>query len=195
MKIIGITGGVGSGKSYVASLAAANFDLLHIQTDNIARRQMAKGGASYNDVVGCFGEEILDENGEIDRKKLALIVFNDREKLERLNSLTHPKVTETVKALIDGARDDFEYVMIETAILKEAGYEKLCDEIWVVRAPVDDRIERVMKTRGYTQERAAATIASQLSDKEFEEFADVIIDNSSKETAESLLERLKQLLN
>lgn len=195
MKVIGITGGVGSGKSYVARLAAGNFDVLHIQTDNIAKRQMKKGGASYAGVVEYFGEGILGEDKEIDRARLAQIVFNDDEKLKVLNSLTHPNVTETVKSLIAAGEGDYEACLVETAILKEAGYEAMCDEIWVVTAPKEERIGRLMKDRGYTRERAEATIDAQLSDDEFASIATALIENPDSASDEMLIGRIDELLN
>lgn len=189
MRVIGLTGGVGSGKSFVAGVITSNFPILHINTDDIARRQMLKGGISYDGVVAEFGPEIVGADMEIDRSALAKIVFNDDEKLKKLNSLTHPNVTNEVHRIIDVAeRGDimcalygrpvpYKAVLVETAILKEAGYEAFCDDIWLVRAPLNDRINRLMNSRGYTKERAESTIASQASDEEYEAYCTGIIDN------------------
>lgn len=207
MRVIGLTGGAGSGKSYVAGVVTANFPILHINTDDIARRQMLKGGASYAAVVEEFGPDIVGPDGEIDRAALASIVFNDEKKLEKLNSLTHPNVTAEVHRII-GIVDrgevqsslydrpvPYRAVLVETAILKEAGYEAFCDDIWYVRAPREDRIGRLMKTRGYSRERAEATLASQASEEEFEAYCTGIIDNPDSMNGMTVLRQVAELLN
>lgn len=207
MRVIGLTGGAGSGKSYVAGIICAHFPVLHINTDDIARAQMKKGGASYAGVVEEFGEDILLPDGEIDRAALAAIVFNDSAKLEKLNSLTHPNVTGEVHRIIGIVERGevmsmiFERpvpylaVLVETAILKEAGYESFCDDIWFVRAPVEDRIGRLIKTRGYSRERALSTLASQADDAEFESYCTGIIDNADDSTQAQVVKRVTELWN
>lgn len=207
MRVIGLTGGAGSGKSYVAGVITENFPILHINTDDIARRQMQKGGCSYEQVVREFGTGILGSDGEIDRAALAKIVFNDDEKLKKLNSLTHPNVTEEVHRII-GIVDrgevmsalynrpvPYKAVLVETAILKEAGYEAFCDDIWFVRAPREDRIGRLMKTRGYSRERAESTLSSQASDEEFESYCTGIIDNPDSLKGVTVLKQVSELLH
>lgn len=206
MRIIGLTGGMGSGKSYVAEIISKNLPILHINTDDIARRQMLKGGDSYDGVVAEFGKGILDESGEIDRAKLAAIVFTSRDKLQKLNSLTHPNVTKEIKRIIDIVeRGDvqsmvydrpvpYKAVLVETAILKEAGYENFCDDIWFVKAPKEDRIERVMRSRGYSRERAESTIASQADDSEFESYCTGVINNSNASRGATILPQIYALL-
>lgn len=206
MRVIGLTGGAGSGKSYVAGVITANFPILHINTDDIARRQMKKGGASYDGVVNEFGEAIVGTDGEIDRAALAAIVFNDEAKLKKLNSLTHPNVTEEVHRII-GIVDrgevlsslydrpvPYRAVLVETAILKEAGYETFCDDIWFVRAPREDRIGRLVKSRGYSRERAESTLASQASDEEYESYCTGIIDNPDSLSGVTVLRQVSELL-
>lgn len=196
MKVIGLTGGVGSGKSYIADLVCSNFEVLHLNTDLIARSQMMKGGISYDAVVREFGPQILRDDGEIDRTELAAIVFKDEEKRLLLNGLTHPNVTAEVTETIGGAAQSGEYiaVLVETAILKEAGYDSFCDEIWYVRAPEEDRIARVMRSRGYSLERARSMIASQADDEEYAALATYIIDNPDGGDESVLREYLGSLL-
>lgn len=191
--VIGITGGAGCGKSYVAKIAAEGFDMLHVDTDNIARRQMEPGGISFAEVVDYFGESILKEDGSIDRTALAAIVFEDKDKLLKLNAITHPHVTETVKALIEAAADDFAHVLIETAILKEAGYEAICDEIWYVRAPIEDRRARLQE-RGYSPERTDSVLASQSTDEEFMAYATAVIDNRNACGEEEITRQIEEIL-
>ncbi len=207
MRVIGLTGGVGSGKSFVAGLICRNFPILHISTDDIARRQMERGGASYNAVVEWLGTDILKDDGEVDRSKVAQIVFNDQEKLEKLNSITHPLVTEEVHRII-GIVDRGEVmsmmyerptkyiaVLVETAILKEAGYDAFCDDIWYVRAPRQERIGRLVRSRGYTPEYAGSIIASQADEEEFESYCTGIIDNCDDTEAGKILAAVRALLD
>lgn len=206
MKIIGLTGGVGSGKSYVASVVCSTYPVLHINTDDIARKQMLKGGSSYDAVVEAFTTDVLGEDGEIDRPKLAEIVFKDEDKLKLLNSITHPNVTAEVKRIIEivekgevmsmiyGRPIPYRAVLVETAILKEAGYESFCDAIWYVKAPVEDRISRLVKSRGYTRERALDTISSQAGDEEYESYATGIIDNPDAGKGATVLSQISTLL-
>lgn len=193
MRIIGITGGIGSGKSFVAELAANELDLLHVDTDSIARRQLLKGGASYGGVVDAFGSGILKEDGEIDRAMLGNIVFNDEEKLELLNSLTHPNVRATVDAIIESAGDLYNGVLIETAILKEAGYIGFCSDIWYVYASAGDRKERLISERHLTPEKADAVMARQASEEDFRSYATAVIDNGSGTGREELVKRLHEI--
>ena len=196
MKIIGLTGGVGSGKSTVASIIAKNLNVYVINTDEIARKQMKKGGVSYQKVVHEFGDDILQSDGEINRSKLAKIVFSDEIKLKRLNDLTHPEVLKEVNATIDQLKTDHRYqaVLIETALLKEAGYVSFCDEVWYVYADDFTRRERLKKTRGYTDVKIDDLFSRQKSEEEFRAYATKTIDNWENATEEDVLRQVKQLL-
>ncbi len=179
MKVIGITGGVGSGKSYIIEQLCKDHDVCVISTDEIAREQMKKGGSSFNDVVSFFGEEILQEDGEIDRKALSSIVFNNSEKLAKLNDLTHPSVIAEMLRLIEKSRlEGCEMVFIETALLIEAGIGRYCDEIWYVTASPDVRRKRLKDTRGYSDERIDSMLSSQKSEEEFRRIATRVIENN-----------------
>ncbi len=207
IRVIGLTGGVGSGKSYIARMICTNFPILHINTDDIARRQMKKGGPSYEAVLGWLGSEVLLPDGEIDRGRVASIVFEDEEKLEKLNSLTHPPVLEEVHRII-GVVERGEVlsliyerpvpyigVLVETAILKEAGYDSFCDEIWYVRAPKEQRIGRLIRSRGYSREKAESILASQADEAMFESYATAIIDNPDGIEDGRVLARIRELIS
>lgn len=178
--VIGVTGGVGAGKSTVLEILKREYHARIIMADDVARDLMRKGGASYAPVLSAFGEEILDAEGEIDRKKLAAIVFEDEEKRSLLNSLVHPKVKEEILSLINGyyAEDASCLIVIEAALLIEAGYKDILDSLWFVYVEKEIRIGRLMRDRGYTRDKALSIMASQLSDEEFRSHADFIIDNS-----------------
>ncbi len=196
MKVIGITGGVGSGKSYVAMLVARNFPVVHINTDEIARRQMQSTGESYKSVVECFGSKILGPDGEIDRSVLAGLVFGNDEKIKLLNSITHPNVTTEVKRLIEEAQKAgiYKAVLIETAILIEAGYDSFCDEIWYVHADMEDRKRRLKESRGYSADRIESIVASQRAEEEYRKYATAELENSDNISEEELICRIGELL-
>ncbi|MCR5685718.1 MAG: dephospho-CoA kinase [Lachnospiraceae bacterium] len=192
MKKIGLTGGAGCGKSYVARVIMKNFPILHISTDDIARRQMEPGGVSFDKVVAQFGKKILKNDGTIDRAALAGIVFNDSDSLKKLNSITHPAVFTELERIFRIVEDGlvmsciferpipYKAVLIETAILKEAGYLSFCDEVWYVYASEEERAGRMMRERGYSRERCLATFSSQASEEEFRSYATAVIDNPDR---------------
>jgi len=112
MKVIGITGGIGSGKSLVADILVKDYGAYYINTDRIAYEQMLPDGISYQGVVDFFGKVILNEDGTINRSKLAKIVFNDKEKLLKLNSLTHPNVLIDVLKEIEKKETKEKYLIV-----------------------------------------------------------------------------------
>lgn len=195
-KIIGLTGGVGCGKSTVAGLLQENFRCHAILTDEVARQQMLPGGAVYAHVVEEFGNNILAKDGTVDRAALAAIVFSDPEKLGRLNALTHPAVTEYVLSQVERERreDRYEFLLIETALLIEGGYDRFCDEVWYVYAPAGQRRQRLKESRGYTDGKIDDLMARQRSEEEFLSVATHVIDNRDGTTIEALLENIKEIL-
>ena len=195
-KIIGLTGGVGCGKSTVIELLRENFRCLAVLTDEVAREQMLPGGVSYARVVEEFGDSILARDGTVDRGALAALVFPDPVKLERLNALTHPAVTEYVTGLAEKERREnrYEFLLIETALLIEGGYDQFCDEVWYIYAPAGQRRERLKKSRGYPDKKIDDLMARQKSEKEFLAVATHVIDNCDGTTKEALLENIKESL-
>lgn len=173
--ILGITGGVGCGKSTVLALLAREFGADVIQADLVARELMEPGQAVFSQVVRHFGEEIL-EQGRIDRPKLAAVIFRDTAQREVLNQLTHPAVKTEILRRIDESRKPF--LVIEAALLLEDGYDRICDEIWYIHADRETRIRRLMQSRGYSRERCLDMIASQKSEEAFRAACRETIDNS-----------------
>lgn len=196
MKVIGLTGGVGSGKSTVAELMVKHFSVFAISTDEIAKEQMKKGGASYQNVVSEFGSSILSEDEEIDRVKLAKVAFSDGDKLKRLNQLTHPNVLEEVIDVIRKIKEEKTYdaVLVETALLIEAGYASFCDEVWYVYASKEDRRDRLVKNRNYNLEKIEDLFSKQKTEEEFREFSTISIDNSEGITMDNLLNQISYFL-
>ena len=212
MAVIGITGGAGSGKSFVAKLAAENFDMLHIDTDRLAKTQMMPGGASYAGVAQAFPECLVKDSGEnsggsgeatgtdpgklpeIDRAALAARVFNDKEALKKLESLTHPHVRETVESLIESSKGLFSHVLIETAILADAGYCPICDAVWFVTAPDEDRKKRLIE-RGYDEARIKSVFESQPTEERYRKTSSYEIKNGEDADEENILGQIKEILN
>lgn len=179
MKVIGITGGVGSGKTQVLEYLNDKYGATICLTDEVARRLQRKGGEVFDAIVAHFGEEILDDKGELDRQKLGSIVFTDNEELAVLNSLVHPAVKEEVKKEIrKEERKNTNLFLLESALLIEDDYEEICDEVWYIHVDADIRKKRLMYGRGYSEKRVDNIIASQMKKKEYMMNCDRVIDNS-----------------
>lgn len=179
MKVIGITGGVGCGKSTVLALLKSHFNATVIMADEVARELMQPGKAGYTQVVELFGPDILAASGLIDRRVLADIIFSSPNKRMVLNSIIHPLVKKTIIEQIADLRIGGKvlYAFIEAALLIEDHYTVFCDELWYIYAPVAVRRERLKKSRGYSDERIDQMLQSQLPEEQFRAQCDVVIDN------------------
>lgn len=198
MKVIGITGGIGSGKSLITDILQDYYKALILNTDLIAKKQMEVGGESYQNVVEYFGTDILLQDGSIDRNKLAGIVFHDQEKLGILSSLTHPPVINEVQRIINDKREEenIPFVAIETALMIEAGLDYLCDEVWYIYSPENNRRERLKSTRNYTDEKIDAIFQRQSKEEDFRKKYSKVIDNSGDiESVKAQVEKLICSLN
>lgn len=194
MKIIGVTGGAGSGKSEVLKLLKEHFKAHIIMADDVAKKLSEKGGASCELIVSYFGEGILDDEENIDRQKLAAIVFHHPKLLEKLNSFTHPKVKEAILeeiAKIKG-EEHCPLIVIEAALLIGAGYENICDEFWYVYSDEAIRRQRMKETRGYSDEKIDSVIKNQLSEEAFRKACQKTIINNT--TLDDVLVQLKRLI-
>lgn len=193
MKIIGLTGGTGSGKGFVAErLRKRNAYVM--DADVIAHEIIEKGKPAYNEIIKYFGDEILDENGQIIRRKLGDIVFSDGEKLAFLNLCTHKYINVEIMRVIkeiSPQTDKYTAIVIDAPLLAEAGLTDVCDDIWVVYADSEVRIKRIMERDSITEEQARKRVASQKSWEEYKALGAVIIDNSSDdENVENQLDAL-----
>lgn len=179
MKVIGLTGGTGSGKS-VVSKSLAEAGAVSVDADQIAHEIILKGEPAYQEIIAYYGTGILDEDGNIIRKKLGEIVFNDGEKLAFLNQCTHKYICAEVDRQIAAAKEAGTAIAIvlDAPLLLEAGLEQVCDWVWVVYADPEVRAQRVMARDGVTYELAKARIANQKSWEEYKQAADTVIDNS-----------------
>ena len=180
MKVIGITGGIGSGKSLVAHILKEKYNAYIVNTDKIAKEQMEPGGISYPGVIEYFGAGILNEDGSIDSRKLSQLVFEDKDKLKMINRLTHPNVLLVVEREKEEVRAEgvHPYFIIETALMIESGYASTCDEVWYVQASQETRRDRLKSDRGYSDEKIDAIFLSQSKDEDFlRHFTTVITNN------------------
>lgn len=173
--VIGVTGGVGAGKSTVLYYLENEFGARVYQADRISRSLTLFDGPAFNDVVALFGQEIIMPDGNVDRNEIARIVFHDPEKRKALNAIIHPAVR---KFLLHKTHTRDGIIVFEAALPIEGDFKNLCDEIWYVCADEEIRIQRLTSSRGYTEEKAREIIASQLTDAEYARLSDVIIDNN-----------------
>ncbi len=197
MKIVGLTGGIGAGKSTIAKLCKDHFKLAVIETDQVAKDQMMPGGCSYEGVVHEFGTGILKANGEIDREALAKLIFADPDKVKKINAITHPNVKIfTLKEIerLDTSHQ-YEAVLVETALLFEARFDKFCDETWCVYASTESRKRRLYESRGYSMEKIDSIFANQDKEEYAFNHCTHVIENEDSTTTEQLLARLKEILS
>lgn len=179
MRIIGVTGGIGSGKSTVSEILA-RLGAKIIDADIIAREIVRKGEPALDEIVNFFGTGILKEDGELDRKKLGDIVFKNNQKLSVLNKITHMYITEHINKAIDEFQKNKQYdtLVVDAAIPFEHGFMDVVDEIWVVSAKKEVRAARIMRRNGFSYEEALDRINSQKSESEYLGIADKILENN-----------------
>lgn len=179
MKIIGITGGVGSGKSRVLSFMEEEYKAIICQADHVAWKLQEPGEKCYHEIVTYFGIEILNDDKTINRKKLGQIVFGDDTKLQVLNQIMHPAVKEYIKEQIQSeVRKGTTLFVLEAALLLEEHYDEICDEVWYIYTREEIRRVRLKESRQYSDEKINAIIASQLSEEYFQKHCQIVIDNS-----------------
>lgn len=196
MFVLGVTGGIGSGKSEVTGYFLDHPDASVCQADSIGAELQKKGGPAYAPIVRAFGEDILCEDGTLDRKKLASIVFNDPEQLETLDDIVHPLVENYIQSkMVTSRKEGKRIFVVESAILIEVGYKQFCDEVWFVKAPESTRIKRLREARNMTQKQALAVMNRQMSDAEYEKNCDYTIKNNAdlKTLFKRIEKRLRQL--
>ncbi|HHY24805.1 MAG TPA: dephospho-CoA kinase [Clostridiaceae bacterium] len=177
MKVIGVTGGIGSGKSTIAKILC-DLGASIIDADKIAREITVKGQLIMEEIVGYFGTSVLDEEGELDRKKLSEIVFADSKKLEVLNCITHKYIADKIKDELNKLEEaKAKIVVLDAPLPVENGFLDVVDESWVVVANRDIRIKRIMERSKISSEEALARIKMQKSDEEYLKIADEVINN------------------
>jgi dephospho-CoA kinase len=192
MLTIGLTGGIGTGKSAVIQILG-ELGALVMDADKVAHTTYAPGAPAYDPVIEAFGTGIVMPEGTIDRKKLGPLVFGNPAQLKKLESIVWPATRDAIRANVlklrrEGATSP---IIIEAAILIEANWTALFDEIWLVRAPHQSVLERIERQRGLKPAETEARIRAQLSDSEREKHATLIIDNNG--TLEQLRAQLEKI--
>jgi dephospho-CoA kinase len=188
---VGVTGGIGSGKSSAVQILA-EFGAVVIDADRVGHEVYAPGTVGFDQVVSAFGSDIVGADGAIDRKRLGAIVFGDPSALGRLNAIVHPLIRDAVAARVTAARAGGRApIVVEAALLIEARWDALVDEVWLVVARREVIEQRLTSQRGMDPAAVAARMRAQLSDDERRAAAAVVIDNSgSRDQLREQIERL-----
>ncbi|MEN6325723.1 MAG: dephospho-CoA kinase [Syntrophomonas sp.] len=178
MRIIGLTGGIASGKSIV-SKTLQDLGAAAISTDEIGHSIIEPYKPAWHDLIAYFGRQILNDDLTINRQKLGAMVFNDREKLDKLNKITHPHIMAEMRSAIlaIASSNPDSVVVVEVPLLYETHMEKLFDEVWVIWVDNDTQIKRLMARDGIEREDALKRMESQMPLDEKAKRADVLIDN------------------
>ena len=178
MLVIGLTGSIGTGKSEAArQLEALGASI--ISADQVGHEAYTPNTEAWEHVVSAFGDEILQDDGEIDRRKLGTIVFSDSGQLERLNQIMHPRMAQMVADKVEVLRGQgVEVVVVEAALLFEAGWDSLVEEVWTTDSPEQAVIERLKVRNGMSEEEARKRMSSQMGRTERLDRSDYVIENS-----------------
>ncbi len=194
MRLIGITGGVGAGKTEILSFIKQHYCCKIYLADQVAKEIQMPGQVCYERMVALLGEDVLCEDKTIDKAKMAAKIFAQPDLLLQVNAIVHPAVREYLVDAIDRAAcdDETELFFIEAALLIECGYKEIVDEMWYVYASDEVRRARLKAGRGYSDEKITQIMDSQLSEDAFRENSDFVIDNSGT-LAESYSQIRKKL--
>lgn len=196
MKIIGITGGVGSGKSRVLSFLEEKYNAVVCQADQVAWKLQEPGEKCYQEMVAHFGASILNDDLTINRKALGQIVFGNEEQLLVLNAIMHPAVkSEIQNYILQEEKAGTRLFVLEAALLIEEHYDAICDELWYIYADEQIRRRRLKESRQYSDEKIDAIMASQLSEEVFRKACQKVIENSGtfEETCAQVDDAIEQL--
>lgn len=194
MKVIGITGGVGAGKSQILSYLEEHTHCRIIMADRVAHELEEPQGSCYQPIISVLGPQILAEDGRIDKAKMAARIFTDEKLLRRINEIVHPAVKEYITGAIaeERASGRNDYLFIEAALLLEDGYKAIVDEMWYIYTDEQIRRDRLKASRGYTDEKIDGIMQRQLSEEEFMKQCSVVIDNN--ETLDSVYRQIDEKL-
>ena len=195
MKIIGVTGGVGAGKSTVLNYLEKRYGAKLILADLVGHEVMEPGHEAYEQVVKAFGQEIVSEDNTIDRKTLGAIVFADEKKRMILNRIIHPAVRQEILRRLEAAELlHLSYAVVEAALFLEENYDAFCDETWYIYTDEKIRRQRLKESRGYSDERIDQIFRSQKTHEEFQKRCLFMIDNngSEEETFRQIDRRMKK---
>lgn len=196
MRFIGITGGVGAGKSEILAYLKKRKDIRVLLADEIAHDLMLPGNECYERICTRFPDESLrDEKGMFQKEQLAKVIFQDTANRAAMNEIVHPAVKEYVKKVFgeEQRKGQLKYLFLEAALLIEEQYDKICDELWYIYTSEENRRIRLKESRGYSDAKIDAIFASQLTEEEFKKACKVVIDNngSREELYKQIEEGLK----
>ena len=191
MLVIGLTGGVGAGKSSVLKALEEHCNCKIVLADDVGNKVKEPGQSCYSKIVDLLGTDILKEDSTINRVKMAEKIFADTKILEQVNHIIHPAVEEYISNSIQAEREkkEIDVFFLEAALLIEAGYTPYLNELWYIFSEKDVRIKRLKESRGYSDEKIHQIMEQQMSDEEFKKYADVVLDNSHE--FQKTLEQIK----
>ena len=190
--VLGLTGGIATGKSTVAKIIQRNYNVKIIDVDEVSKKIM-KQKSILNKLINSFGKNII-ENGELDRKKMREIVFNDDQKRENLNRITHTAILEEIDRIIEEYKKvGNEIIIVDMPLLFEVGYAKKVDKVVLVYCEIEIEILRLMKREGISKENALKMIKAQMNLEEKKKLSDVIIYNNKN--LEELEEEIVKKIN
>ena len=192
---IGITGGVGAGKSTVLDFLAEKYQAYVMKADEIGHLVMEPGQECYEPVIALFGKQIIKDDKTIDRRQVSDVVFSHPDMLERLNEIIHPAVKRYIRRQLELKRQQGQKIcVVEAALLLEDHYQEFCDTIWYIHTDQEIRIRRLMENRGYTREKSISIIASQAPEEFFRANADYVVVNNTdlKETWQQIEEGIRK---
>ena len=192
MKVIGLTGGVGSGKSLVAELLSGEYGAHLLIADDLGHVVMEPGTEGFADIVAKFGDGVVREDGTLDRELLARKIFEDDQARRDLDEIIHPAVIRYIEEFIHSRREERGMIVLESAILFESGCDRFCDSIWYVHVSDRVREQRLAENRGYSLEKSQAIMKKQLSEQDFLRKCDLVIENNG--TVEELRETLRHMM-
>jgi dephospho-CoA kinase len=186
--VIGMTGGVGAGKSTVLGYLKERYQAVILMADLVAKKMMEPGGETYQEILTTFGADLAGADGQINKALLAKRIFQQGYGTDQINALVHPAVVRYISERIQQARleaaidptDRLHIFVVEAALLFEGHADTLCDEVWYVHADREERIKRLMESRGYTREKCLAIMDSQMDEETFREKCSVVLENNGE---------------
>ena len=195
MITIGITGGVGAGKSTVLDFLAEKYQAYVMKADEIGHLVMEPGQECYEPVIALFGKQIIKDDKTIDRRQVSDVVFSHPDMLEKLNHIIHPAVKEYIRRQLALKKEEEQRIcVVEAALLLEDHYEEFCDTVWYIHTDSEIRIRRLMESRGYTREKSMSIIASQAPEEFFRTHTDYVVTNNTdlEDTWQQIREGIKK---
>lgn len=195
MITIGITGGVGAGKSTVLDFLEEKYQAYVMKADEIGHLVMEPGQSCYEPVIALFGKQVIKNDKTIDRRLVSDVVFSHPDMLEKLNHIIHPAVKEYIRRQLALKKEEGQRIcVVEAALLLEDHYEEFCDTVWYIHTDSEIRIRRLMESRGYTREKSMSIIASQAPEEFFRTHTDYVVTNNTdlEDTWQQIREGIKK---